>query len=180
MVYKARPAAGLGAMVTTTHGASLHAHHLGPHPLIRHYLERMNFRGILRGCLGSGLHQGLDHAEVLAVLVHNILVPRGPMYRIREWAQRLEPEALGLTANQVDHLNDDRIVRSLDALASERGRDVFFRLALRVIKDFEIRTPRVHFDTTAFVGELFDLAGGWFVAGLVIAWLRNRMVPAAT
>jgi transposase len=142
-------------MVTTTHGAALHAHHLGPHPLIRHYLERMNVRGILRGCLGSGLQQGLDHAEVLAVLVHNILVSRGPLYRIREWAQRLEPEALGLTANQVDHLNDDRLARSLDALASERGRNVFFRLALRVIKDFEIRTPRVHFDTTTvtFFGQ---------------------------
>lgn len=135
--------------------ASLHRHMLGPHPIIRHYLERMNFRGIIRGCLGSGLQQSLDHAEVLAVLVHNILVSRGPMYRIRQWARRIEPEALGLTANQVNHLNDDRIARSLDALASERGRSLFFRLALRIIKDFEIQTPRVHFDTTTvtFFGQ---------------------------
>jgi len=142
-------------MRKTIRGAALEEHRLGPHPLIRHYLERMNVRGILRGCLGSGLQQSLDHAEVLSVLVHNILVSRGPMYRIREWAQRIEPEALGLTAAQVDHLNDDRIVRSLEALASERGRNVFFRLALRVIKDFQIRTPRVHFDTTTvtFFGQ---------------------------
>lgn len=142
-------------MRKTILGASLEEHHLGPHPLIRYYLERMNFRGIIRGCLGSGLQRSLDHAEVLSVLVHNVLVSRGPMYRIREWAQKIEPEALGLTMAQVDHLNDDRIVRSLEALASERGRNVFFRLALRVIKDFEIRTPRVHFDTTTvtFFGQ---------------------------
>jgi transposase len=142
-------------MRKTIRGAALEEHHLGPHPLIRHYLERMNLRGILRGCLGSGLHQSLDHAEVLSVLVHNVLVSRGPMYRIREWAERIEPEALGLTAAQVQHLNDDRIVRSLEALASERGRSVFFRLALRVIKDFAIRTSRVHFDTTtvSFFGQ---------------------------
>lgn len=142
-------------MRKTIRGAALEDHHLGPHPLIRHYLERMNFRGILRGCLGSGLQQSLDHAEVLSVLVHNILVSRGPLYRIQEWAQRIEPEALGLTAAQRGHLNDDRIARSLEALASERGRNVFFRLALRVIKDFEIRTPRVHFDTTTvtFCGQ---------------------------
>ena len=127
---------------------SLHRHLLGPHPILRHYLERMNFRGILRGCLGGGLQRGLDHAEVLSVLVHNVLVSRGPMYRIREWALRLEPHALGLEAAQVERLNDDRIARSLDALASERGRGVFFRLALRVIKDFELKVPRVHFDTT--------------------------------
>ena len=35
-----------------------------------------------------------------------------------------------------------------DALVSERGRSVFFRLALRVIKNFEVNAPRVHFDTT--------------------------------
>ena len=135
-------------MHTTRNGASLQRHHLGPHPIIRHYLERMNFRGIVRDCLGGGLHQGLDHAEVLSVLVQNILVSRGPMYRIKEWAQNIEPEALGLTAAQVGGLNDDRLVRSLDALVSERGRSVFFRLALRVIKDFEVKASRVHFDTT--------------------------------
>lgn len=142
-------------MPKTPSDASLHRHMLGPHPIIRHYLERMTFRGIIRGSLGAGLQQSLDHAEVLAVLVHNILVSRGPMYRIRQWARRIEPEALGLTADQVNHLNDDRIARGLDALASERGRNVFFRLALRIIKDFEIQTPRVHFDTTTvtFFGQ---------------------------
>ena len=135
-------------MHTTRNGASLQRHHLGPHPIIRHYLERMNFRGIVRDCLGGGLHKGLDHAEVLSVLVQNILVSRGPMYRIKEWAQNIEPGALGLTAAQVGGLNDDRLVRSLDALVSERGRSVFFRLALRVIKIFEVHAPRVHFDTT--------------------------------
>jgi len=134
---------------------TLRHHYLGPHPIIRHYLNRMNWRGIIRGCLGAGLSRGLDHAEVLGVLVHNVLVSRGPMYRIREWAGRIEPEALGLTAAQVNHLNDDRLVRSLEALASERGRSVFFRLALRVIKDFELQLERVHFDTTTvtFFGQ---------------------------
>ena len=131
-----------------TAGASLQRHHLGSHPIIRHYLERMNFRGIVRDCLGGGLRHGLDHAEVLSVLVHNVMVSRGPMYRVKEWAKRIEPAALGLTAAQVDGLNDDRIARSLDAFVSERGRSVFFRLALRVIKDFDLQVPRVHFDTT--------------------------------
>ncbi len=141
-------------------GPSLRTHRLGPHPLIRSYLERMNFRSIIRGYLGAGLHQSLDHAEVLGVLIHNVLVSRGPMYRIRQWAQGIEPESLGLTAAQVTRLNDDRIARSLDRLDSERGRSVFFRLALRVIKHFEIQTPRVHFDTTS-VTLFGQYAGSW-------------------
>jgi len=53
-----------------------------------------------------------------------------------------------LTARQLDRLNDDRLARSLDALASPSARTVFFRLALAVIRDFELAVPRVHFDTT--------------------------------
>lgn len=142
-------------MPTSSHDAEHCRHYLGSHPILRHYLERMGWRGVIRGCLGGAALQGLDHAEVLAVLVHNILVSRGPLYRIREWAQRIEPEALGLTAAQAERLNDDRIARSLDALVSERGRSVFFHLALRIIKDFEVRCPRVHFDTTTvtFYGQ---------------------------
>lgn len=52
---------------------SLHWHYLGPHPLIDNYLNRMNFRAIIRDCLGGGLARSLDHAEVLGTLVHNII-----------------------------------------------------------------------------------------------------------
>lgn len=108
----------------------------------------MDLRGILRGVIGSGLHRGLDHAETLSVLIHNVLTSRGALYRVPAWARRIEPDALGLTARQLERLNDDRLARSLDALSSPSARTVFFRLALTVIRDFELSVPRVHFDTT--------------------------------
>jgi len=46
-------------MRKTSTGATLRHHHLGPHPLIRHYLERMNFPEIIRGCIGTGVAQSL-------------------------------------------------------------------------------------------------------------------------
>ena len=142
-------------MVRTPARPALARHHLGAHPIIQHYIERMNFPAVIRDCLGSGLERSLDHAEVLGTLVHNVLVSRGPMYRIQEWALRRDPDALGLSAPQISHLNDDRIARSLEALASRRGRNVFFRLALRAIKHFRLDTSRVHFDTTTvtFFGQ---------------------------
>jgi len=123
-------------------------HHLGPHPLIAHFLERMKLRGVVRSALGSGLQRGMDHAETLSILVHNVLTSRGALYRVPEWAERIEPSALGLTGAQLKRLNDDRLARSLEVLSSTRARSVFFRLALGVIKDFEIDGSRVHFDTT--------------------------------
>jgi transposase len=108
----------------------------------------MGVESILRGFLGGARQGVLDHARTLTVLIHNLLVSPGPLYRIAEWAAPLEPHVLGLTPVQKSALNDDRVARALDALVSERGRGIWFRLALRVIKQFEIATDRMHFDTT--------------------------------
>jgi transposase len=133
---------------TASGTAEISTHLLGPHPLIAHYLQRMNLEAILRGTLGSARQGVLDHARTLTVLVHNLLVSPGPLYRIAEWAAPWEPHVLGLTPAQKSALNDDRVARALDALVSERARGIWFRLALRIIKQFEVDTQRVHFDTT--------------------------------
>src|SRR5712691_6396084 len=113
--------------------ATLRVHRLGAHPIVRHFLERMNVAGILRGCLGGARQGPIDHALALEVLLHNYVSSPGPLYRIAEWAAPIEASVFGLSEAQKAAVNDDRIARALDALASERGRNVFFRLALRVI-----------------------------------------------
>jgi len=90
----------------------------------------------------------LDHAQTLSVLIQNILLSPAPLYRIAEWAEPLDPQALGISAQEKESLNDDRVARSLDALASVRARNLFFRLALHIIKKFELDTGRIHHDTT--------------------------------
>jgi transposase len=60
----------------------------------------------------------------------------------------IDPEALGLSVSQKEAINDDGIARTLDALSSAHARNLFFRLALRIIKDFQLDTARVHHDTT--------------------------------
>ncbi|MBI2933555.1 MAG: IS1634 family transposase [Planctomycetes bacterium] len=128
--------------------AQISTHLLGPYPIVASFLERMNVESILRGFLGGARQGVLDHARTLTVLIHNLIVSPGPLYRIAEWAAPLEPHVLGLTPAQKSALNDDRVARALDALVSERARGIWFRLALRVIKQFEIATDRMHFDTT--------------------------------
>jgi len=128
--------------------AQISGHLLGPYPIVASFLGRMNVESILRGFLGGARQGVLDHARTLTVLIHNLLVSPGPLYRIAEWAAPLEPHVLGLTPVQKSALNDDRVARSLDALVSERGRGIWFRLALRIIKQFEVDTERMHFDTT--------------------------------
>ena len=143
-----RPRAGRPPR-TAPPGAVHRTHHLGPHPIISHFLERLLLEGIIRGCVGSARQGVLDHARTLAVLVHNLLVSPGPLYRIATWLAPVEPTVLGLTPTQAAAINDDRVARALDALTSERGRSIWVRLALRLIKQFELDTRRFHHDTTS-------------------------------
>jgi transposase len=129
-------------------GAKLKTHLLGPHPIVRHFIERLNLHAIVRSAVGSGREPVIDHGEALAALVHNILESPAPLYRIAAWAEPIAPQAFAFTPDQKASLNDDRIARMLDALVSERGRGIWFRLALRIIKQFKIATARMHHDTT--------------------------------
>ena len=133
----------------------IQTHFLGPHPLIRHYLARLNVEGILRSHLPQGRTGALNHGQAICVLVHNILTSPGPLYRLENWVAPIGPGALELTTGQKGAINDDRVGRALDALGSPRAREVWFHLALRTIKQWRLSTERVHFDTTSvtFFGE---------------------------
>jgi transposase len=126
----------------------LTTHHLGPHPIVAHFLARLNLASIVNHTVGSGRETCLDHGTTLAVLVHNVLDSPAPLYRIAQWAEPVAPHVLSLTPEQKRSLNDDRVARMLDALVSERARGLWFRVALRLIKQFKIQTQRVHQDTT--------------------------------
>lgn len=126
----------------------MRTHNLGAHPIVQHFLERMNIADIIRSCVGGSRQSEVDHGQAIVVLVHNLVQSPGPLYRVGEWAEPLEAHVLGLTPGQKASINDDRIGRALDALSSERGRSIFFRLALRTIKQFDLDTARIHHDTT--------------------------------
>jgi len=139
---------GQNRQVRTRRGTAEHrVHQVGPLPLIRHFLDRMAFFRIVGSCLGTG-RESPNHAQTLGVLVQNILLSPSPLYRIAEWAAPFSAAALGLTPAEKGSINDDRVARALDALVSVSARSLFFRLALHVIKQFEIDTGRIHHDTT--------------------------------
>jgi transposase len=133
----------------------LEVHRLGAHPLIEHFLERLDVARILDKHIHSNRDGTMTHGRAISLLIHNVLVARDPLYRLSDWIEPLEPRALGLTDEQKLSVNDDRIARALEQLAEYGGRGVFFQLALRSIKLFGLRTDRVHFDTTSitFSGE---------------------------
>ena len=62
---------------------TLEIHRLGPHPIIQHFLDQLGVARILDKHIHSSRDGILSHGSAIAVLVHNVLLSRDPLYRLR-------------------------------------------------------------------------------------------------
>jgi len=132
---------------------------LGAHPIIDHFIETLRIREIIGSYLPTDRRMKLDDGKALALLIHNILTSPSPLYEMEDWLKPLDAEKVGLRPEETKWIQDDRIGRALAKFYNSRHKDVFFRLALRAIKVFDLDCGRIHHDTTSvtFVGKY----GGW-------------------
>jgi transposase len=121
---------------------------VGVHPIIAHYIERLNIADIFRSCVPSDNRLIVSVADCVEVLIHNILTQHMALYKLPEWLETVDLACLRLSAQCSMQFNDDRIARTLDALNRSNRREIFFRIALRSIKIFEVATTTIHHDTT--------------------------------
>ena len=145
---------------------SVHARFvLGAHPIIEHFIETMRIREIISTYVRTDKRMKIDDDKVLTLLIHNILTTSNPLYEMEDWLKPLDAEKLGLSPKETQFIQDDKIGKGLFRFYSSRHKDVFFRLALRVIKVFQLDCSRIHHDTTTvtFAGKY----PGWSVKELL-------------
>jgi transposase len=134
---------------------------VGALPIVNHFLERLQLEAILQAHVPVRAGRGkLPVARGLIVLVQNILLAREPLYGLRAWAALYDPQLLGLTAEQIGALNDDRIGRCLTALFHGRRPALILALVRQVIRAFDVCLEQLHNDSTtiSFYGAYPDAA----------------------
>ena len=145
--------------------SSLAKFFVGAHPIIEHFIEMLHIREIIGTYVRTDKRMKLDDAKSLTLLVHNILTTPNPLYEMEDWLKPLDAEKVGLRPEETKWIQDDRIGRALARFYNSRHKDVFFRLALRAIKIFNLDCTRIHHDTTSltFAGKY----AGWSVKELL-------------
>ena len=135
---------------------------VGAHPIIERFIELLRIRETIGDYLPADRRMKVDDDRALTVLIHNILSTPHPLYEMLDWLKPLDAEKLGLKEGDVPSMQDDKIGRALARFYDCRHKDVFFRLALRAMKVFDLDCSRVHHDTTSvtFAGKY----GGWSAA----------------
>jgi transposase len=128
---------------------------LGAHPIIEHFIGMLRIRETISTYVPSDKRMKLEDDKILPLLIHNILTTPYPLYEMEDWLKPLDAEKLGLKPEETKYIQDDRIGRGLARFYRSRHKDVFFRLALRAIKIFDLDCSRIHHDTTTvtFAGK---------------------------
>ena len=132
---------------------------VGAHPIIEHFIEMLRIRESIGTYVRTDKRMKLDDGKVLTLLIHNILTSPNPLYEMKDWLKPLDAEKVGLRPEETKWIQDDRIGRALARFYDSRHKDVFFRLALRAIKVFNLDCGRIHHDTTSVT--LVGKYGGW-------------------
>lgn len=138
--------------------------HVGPLLVVAHYLRALDVAGIVDAVLPRRGRALAGHGEVAAVLAASRLCSPAPLYDIAGWASSAAvAELLGVPAAL---LNDDRLGRSLEALAPA-AEDIRGKLLLAAVRRFPAAdASRLHLDLTAvrFAGHYPGsalVAKGW-------------------
>jgi transposase len=135
---------------------------VGALPVVNHFLDRLRLETFLSAFLPpADRRRKLDPARALGVLVRNLLLSREPLYGVGAWAARFEPSLLGLSPEEVGHLNDDGVGRALDDLFDADRPSLLLAVVARAVREFGLRLDRFHNDSTTvtFHGEYRTATG---------------------
>src|SRR6266545_2032983 len=142
---------------------------VGPLLLVACYLDRLGLASIVDQQLPQRGRAQLTHGEVVAALVANRLAAPSPLYDIGGWASSAALAEVFKIPGAL--LNDDRLGRTLDALApvTEQIRGT---LMLTAIQRFGVDAARLHLDLTTL-----RVAGAYEDSALVRkGWGPDRRV----
>lgn len=117
-------------------------------PIINDLIDRCELKEAFEKFVPSTSRTQLEYSKVLLLLLRNIMLASFPLYKIPEWASNYSPTLLGLSKEEANLLNDDRIGRSLDILFLADRATLLIFIMLYIIEAFHIDTKAFHNDST--------------------------------
>jgi transposase len=150
---------------------------LGALPIVNHFLDRLGIDDALAHHLGPpDARWRVSPAKALGALIRNLVVDHRPLYGLGEWAAPHHPGVLGLAAEEVGGLNDDRVGRALDVLFDADRASLLSMIVLRAIARFDIDCRQLHNDSTSitFTGAYAEPRGRGGRAGAKITYGYNK------
>lgn len=125
---------------------------IGVFPMAKHYMEQLGLYALLDKYVPRASNGSIEPAQVLCVMVSNIVCASKPLYKIGEWLADYT-DGLGEAPVEASLYNDDQLGRSLDRLFAADRHSLLTELSGKAIRAYHLETNRVHNDTTSITFE---------------------------
>ncbi len=130
-------------------------------PVVNVFYDRLGIDRLLEAHVPDDPRLRVSPAAALGVVIRNLVVRHAPVYALGEWAGRYEAGQVGLSADDIALLNDDRVGRMLSRLFDADRASLLTRLVLDAVDSFDIDLSRLHNDSTSLqLSGAYDTADG--------------------
>jgi len=130
-------------------------------PIVNAFYDRLGIDRLLETHVPGDPRLRVTPAAALGVVIRNLVVRHAPVYALGEWASRYDPRVVGLAADEMELLNDDRVGRMLARLFDTDRASLLTRLVLDAVETFDIDLSRLHNDSTSLkLSGAYEQAAG--------------------
>ena len=117
-------------------------------PLVKYYMERLGLVRLFDKYVPNTHGAEIAPAQVLCMLVMNIMVSARPLYRVEDWLHDYLDGILEKPIESVKY-NDDRLARNLDYLFDADRSSFLAELSATAIQEHQLNTEEIHNDSTS-------------------------------
>ena len=117
-------------------------------PLVKHYIDELDIYTIFKKYIPKAPNADLEPAQVLCIMIMNIICAGKPLYQIEEWMSEYVD---GITEEPLNatKYNDDRLGRSIDELYDKDRATMMTEISSNAIRVHELETDTVRNDSTS-------------------------------
>ncbi len=123
-------------------------------PMVKHYITELDLYETFNKHIPKKSNEHIAPAQVLSMMVMNIICASHPLYRVHEWLADYT-DGMAKTQDNASKYNDDRLGRSLDKLFKADRSSMLVELSANAVRVHDLDTNDIHNDSTSvtFTGE---------------------------
>jgi transposase len=122
--------------------------------MVKYYMDQLGVYGLFAKYVQRPKSCPVDPAQILSIMVANIVCASHPLYKIQQWAADYTDGLSEYPLNASDY-NDDQLAKNLDRLFDADRHSFMCELSSNAIDVYTLETCQVHNDSTSitFLGE---------------------------
>ena len=123
-------------------------------PMVKYYMDQLGVYDLFAKYVQRPKSCPVDPAQILSIMVANIVCASHPLYKIQQWATDYTDGLTEYPLNASDY-NDDQLAKNLDRLFDADRHSFMCELSSNAIDVYTLETCQIHNDSTSitFLGK---------------------------